>query len=112
MTTHRDQRWRNGRCRFVVPDRVFVPRKHEAALIPDDTTPKAFVQRHHYEGSWPASVRRVGLYRGGALVGVAVFAVPVSMRSLDCLPCQRKESLALSRLVLVDDVEFNAESWL
>jgi hypothetical protein len=73
MTTlvDRAQRWRDQRSSFVVPDRVFAPRKHDVALISDDATPKAFVQTHHYEGTWPACVHRVGLYRRSSLVGVA-----------------------------------------
>jgi hypothetical protein len=43
---------------------------------------------------------------------VAVFAVPVRLASLDCLPSGRDGGRVLSRLVLLDEVEFNAESWL
>jgi len=111
VLANREQRWRERRSRFVVPDRVFVPAQCEVALIADDTSAKAFVERHHYEASFPVSVRRVGMYRRGELVGVAVFAVPVRPCTLDCLPGGRDGGVSLSRLVLLDDVEFNAESW-
>jgi len=71
---------------------------------------RAFVERHHYSGSYPAARRRFGLYRGEGLVGVAVFSVPMAPTVLDPLP-RGSEAAELGRFVLLDDVPGNGESW-
>jgi hypothetical protein len=71
-----------------------------------------FVTGHHYSGSYPADRLRVGLFRGAELVGVAVFSVPANNRVIPAWtglePCQGVE---LGRLVLLDDVPANGETW-
>lgn len=104
------QRWRDGRPCF--PGRRLEPtRALEVEVMADDTTPKAFVVRHHYSRTYPAARARIGLRRGGELVGVAVFSVPASGAVLDVLPCPRAAAVELGRFVLLDDVGANAESW-
>jgi hypothetical protein len=39
----------------------FDPRRYGVEVIPDDRTARAFVERHHYSGSLPASRLRLGL---------------------------------------------------
>jgi hypothetical protein len=104
------QRWRDGRPCF--PGReVMRTGSLDVGVLEDDTTAKGFVLAHHYSGTYPAARRRYGLHRAGELVGVAVFSVPASGAVLDILPCPRDASVELGRLVLLDDVAANAESW-
>lgn len=78
---------------------------------------RAFVVRHHYSRSYPADRLRVGLlrsrpFRRAELVGVAVFSVPMSQRVIPKWTGQDPAAgVELGRLVLLDDVEANAESW-
>lgn len=104
------QRWRDGRPCF--PGRELLePRSLEVAASTDDTATKRFVVQHHYSGTYPAARERFHLHRRGELVGVAVFSVPMTGAVLDVLPCPRAEAVELGRLVLLDDVAANAESW-
>lgn len=104
------QRWRDGRPCF--PGRELIDtRVLEVVELADDTTAKQFIVAHHYSGTYPAARRRFGLYRASKLVGVAVFSVPASGAVLDVLPCEREAAVELGRLVLLDDVAANAESW-
>lgn len=112
MITSVDQRHRNRRVVFVPPAVVFDPTGFEIASIQDDGTARAFVELHHYSGSYPAALRRFGLYApGGALVGVAVFSVPTNDLALRPLPGSPRESMELGRFVLLDDVAFNGETY-
>lgn len=108
-----NQRWRD-RASSMRPADPIDPRAYEVAPIDgrgSDTIAKGFVERHHYSGSYPAARERVGLYRGEALVGVAVFSHPSSEAVLAALPCERLEGVELGRFVLLDDVPGNGESW-
>lgn len=81
----------------------------------DEATAKAFVTHHHYSGTYPVAKQRYALLDASArLVGVLVFGIPTSKKVLtgpfpDLDPYV--ESLELSRLVLLDEVPANAESW-
>lgn len=108
------QRWRDRRGTYRPAREPIRTRDYEVAAIADDTTPRRFVERHHYSGTWVAARFRVGLYRGGELVGVCVFSQPSSQAALDKalpLPCERAALAELGRLVLLDDVPANGESW-
>lgn len=105
------QRWRDRRPRFRPAGEVIDPRHYEIAPIASDNVARAFVERHHYSASYPAARERVGLYRAGELVGVAVFSMPAQSKALDILPCPRTEAVELGRLVLTDDVPGNGESY-
>lgn len=112
MLTQVCQRWNRRRDSYRPAREVFDPRAHEVEVL-SFADAKAFVTDHHYSGTYPADRFRYGLRdRSGALVGVAVFAVPVQPRSLDVLACDRSEAVVLSRFVLLDHVLANAESWL
>jgi len=71
---------------------------------------RAFVTTRHYEGSWPAAVRRFGLVdvrQGGCLVGAAILSIPSNRKVLtNVFPGLRpyEESLELGRLILDDSV--------
>ena len=111
------QRWDHRRDRYRPAGEVIDPSRYGVELIGDDTTAREFVERHHYSASYPAARLRVGLYRARAwvlpeLVGVAVFSVPASQAVIPKwthLPPDR--GVELGRLVLLDDVPGNGESW-
>jgi hypothetical protein len=105
------QRWRKRRSRYRSAVGRINTHAYEVAAIGDDTTAKDFVLEHHYSGSFPAARERFGLYRGEQLAGVAVFSQPQNSIALDVLPGGRKTGVELGRLVLLDDVEGNGETW-
>ncbi len=112
MQTDQTQRWRGRRDAYRPATEPIVTRDYEVAPIPSDNLAKAFVREHHYAVSYPSARFRFGLYRGEQLVGVAVFGVPMHPRVLTKhLPGEARESVELSRFVLLDDVPGNGETW-
>ena len=111
MTPVLTQRWTDQQMTWRPVPEPFTPSNYTVAAIPDDVTAKAFVLQHHYSGSYPAAQHRFGLFRGSELQGVAVFSVPANYAALACLACPAQEATELGRLVLVDAVPGNAESW-
>jgi hypothetical protein len=105
------QRWRDRRDSYRPGGETIRTLDYEVAPIADDSTPRAFVERHHYSATYPAARRRFGLYRRCELVGVAVFSHPVNDASLAIFPGERLQSLELGRFVLLDDVPGNGETW-
>jgi len=111
-----NQRWRQHRTSYRPPREPIDPRRY-AVDTAAEVDAKAFVCRHHYSMSYPASRCRVGLYRTAPgvrpeLVGVAVFSVPMTQAVITRwtgLPAN--QGIELGRLVLLDEVEGNAESW-
>ena len=111
MLTNVAQRWFKGRAFYRPAREPFNPRLFEVAPIAEDRIAKAFVQTHHYSGSYPAARERFGLYQAGALVGVAVFSVGRGPHVMRILPCEPAASVELGRFVLLDRVGANAETW-
>jgi hypothetical protein len=117
QVTRACQRWRYKQQSWRIDgqgDR-FNPAEYEVLPIADDTTARGYVLEHHYSGSYPSALHRFGLYRGGRLVGVAVYSTPTSNAVLTCvLPelVPSTESMELGRFVLEDAVPANAESWM
>lgn len=106
------QRWEERRSRFRPAGEVIRTREYDVAELPDDTTPKAFVEAHHYSGSYPAARFRAGLYRHGNLVGTAVFSHPASDKVLtNVFAVSALEAVELGRFVLLDEVPGNGETW-
>lgn len=110
-----EQRWRDRHSTFVLPaDGVFEPTGWQVRPL-DEAAARDFVRQHHYSGTWVAAQHRFGLVHDtGLLGGVCVFGVPMSARVLtnafpDLVPFS--QAVELSRLVLLDDLAFNAESW-
>ena len=107
-------RWRGQRSAWTHPDQgVIRTRDYEVAPVAE-VPARAFVEAHHYSGSWPSPRLRYGLYQGEALVGVAVFSVPMQQKVLTIpFPTLTPmwESLELGRFVLLDTVPANGESW-
>lgn len=108
-----NQRWRDGAARWRPASEVIQTSRYEVALIEGDATAKAFVQQHHYSGTYPAARVRMGLYRADALVGVAVFSVPANNRVIPSYfpGLEAGEGVELGRFVLLDDVPGNGETW-
>lgn len=108
-----NQRWREGRASYRPPLERIVPHEYEAALVPDDTTARRFIEAHHYSRTYPAARVRVGLYRRGVLAGVAVFSHPardaVLTNTFAGVPVL--SAAVLGRFVLLDEVPGNGETW-
>jgi hypothetical protein len=111
-----NQRWREHRASYRPPREPINPRRYAVDLVAENDA-KRFVCTHHYSMAFPASRVRVGLYRTkpvarAELVGVAVFSVPMTQAVITRwtgLPPSR--GVELGRLVLLDEVEGNAETW-
>ena len=106
------QRWRDHRDAYRPAGEPIRTAVYEVAEMASDREARAFVERHHYSGSFPAALRRYGLFRRDELVGVAVLSQPASQAALEaCLPFAREGRAELGRFVLLDDVPANGESW-
>lgn len=103
------QRWRNGRG-YLIPSGAIESSELEVAPI-QDAPCRAFVTAHHYSHAYPAARRRFGVFRRGELVGCAVYGQPCNADTLKRLP-DPQHAIELSRLVLLDDVGANAESFV
>ncbi len=91
---------------------VINAREYEIAETRSDRIVKEFIAQHHYLQTTPPARFRFCLYKGEQLVGVAVFAHPTNDRTItDMFGCAAKEGGELSRLVLLDEVPENGESF-
>lgn len=107
-----NQRWRDRRTSYRPAEEVINTSQYEVAAIPGDTEAKTFVATHHYSHSYPAARFRFGLYRHGALDGVAVFSTPCHERVLtNVFPVEVSLAAELGRFVLLDSVPGNGETW-
>lgn len=105
------QRWRDRRGVYRPARETIITAHYEVAPIPEREA-KDFVCAHHYAHSMPAARWCFGLYWGGLIVGVAVFSHPVNDLVLTkFLPGAAIESVELGRLVLLDLVPANGESF-
>lgn len=108
------QRWRERRDTYRPAGEPIDTTRYGVELV-EDRDARRFVVGHHYSASYVAARVAVGLYRTRAwitpeLVGVAVFSVPAGPKVLDrWFP--GVEAVELGRLVLLDDVPANGESW-
>ena len=101
---------------MVGSDASIDPAIHSVDVIPCYRQAKPFIEQHHYSGSFPATRLSCGLFRneggGSALVGAVSFSVSMQREAgpkhtgLD-----NAQAVELGRLVLLDHVEANAESW-
>lgn len=114
----RSQRWRERRQRFVPNSTVIDPREFAVDVLPRPAEVKAFLARHHYLGTLPVARLAVGLFRNGAagrseLAGVSVFSVPMNPASvrLHAGLDEARAGVDLGRLVLLDDVAANGETF-
>lgn len=78
------QRWRDRRHSWRHrSDGGFDPDRYRVGSL-EEATAKAFVTAHHNSRTYPAAVRRYGMWDEptGQLVGVPVYGVPMSLRVL------------------------------
>ena len=108
-----NQRWTEGRASYKRPDDPIKTHEHEVAELEDKTTACDFVATHHYARRFPPSRLRFGLYRGGELVGAAVFSPPQNNKIITRLApgLRHLDGVVLSRFVLLDQVAGNGETW-
>lgn len=111
MITTVAQRWRARRDTYRPAGEVIDVSRYEVAPMRGDREARAFVEAHHYSGTFPAARFRFGLYRGGDLVGVAVYSHPCNDLALKPLPGGPGPNVELGRFVLLDDVPANGETW-
>jgi len=110
------QRWNRRRDSYRPAGELIDVNRYGVELI-TEAEAKAFVARHHYSGTYPAARLRVGLYRSRPfhapeLVGAAVYSVPMSQAVIPkWTGLEPAERIELGRLVLLDDVEGNGETW-
>lgn len=111
------QRWRGGRDRYRPAGETFDPARASVQVI-SETDARGFVTEHHYSSSYPAARFRVGLFlkerfESDRLAGVAVFSVPMSQGVIPhhFVGLEPRRGVELGRLVLLDDVAANGESW-
>jgi hypothetical protein len=107
-----NQRWRNRITTYRLPGELIKTSEYDVAPIAGDKETREFVQTHHYSRSYPAARFRFGLYRHGALAGVAVFSVPCRDSVLtNVFPMPVSLSVELGRFVLLDSVPGDGETW-
>jgi len=107
-----NQRWRNRRSLYRVPDEVIRTEEYEIAMMPTEREVRELIATHHYLRTLPPSRFRFALYRGETLVGAAVFTYPTNDRTISSIfGCDAIEGAELGRLILLDEVPGNGESW-
>lgn len=109
------QRWNRGRSRWAPTREVIEPARFGVEQITERQA-KAFICAHHYSGSVPPIRRAYGLMRiergGIRLVGACAFTVPMQPAAVSrWCRVSAPEGIELGRLVLLDDVAFNGESF-
>lgn len=108
------QRWRNGTHSWRHrSEGGFDSSRYEVAEVAEADA-REFVVRHHYSRSYPAAVKRYGLFRRDELCGVVVLGSPMQERVLtNVFPNLEPydESLELARMVLLDPEPANSETW-
>jgi len=106
------QRWTEHRESRRPAGETIQASAYEVAPIASQTA-RAFVEAHHYSGTFSPASFRYGLHERGALVGVAVYGVAPSMAAHRAVfgALTLQQGVSLSRLVLLDSVPGNGESW-
>ena len=117
MFTTRSQRWRDRRASYVGNTDVLDTSRYTVDGL-EPYRARAFIAAHHYLPSYPAAKLAVGMFgpgKGGRtdLVGVAVFGVPPTGAVITRhAGVNAPDGCCLSRLILLDEVPGNAESWM
>ena len=107
------QRWTLGREYRRPAGELIRPSEYDVRPIEDWAIARDFVAQHHYAASASPTSHSFGLYRFGALVGVALFGPPASTNAHAKVwpTLASDEAVTLGRLVLLEEVPGNAESW-
>lgn len=112
MITTVCQRWKSKRASYRPAGEVINVKNFEVSELREHSTAKAFIEEHHYSGSFPAARSCFGLFEGPSLVGVLVFSVPCTPKVLSkVFGSAGADSAELGRLVLLDRVPANAETF-
>lgn len=112
MITDSCQRWELGREHRRPAGETIRTAEYEVTAIAG-TDAKTFVEAHHYAGSCSPTAHPFGLFRHGTLSGVAVFGPLASMNAHRAVfpTLSPTEGVTLGRLVLLDGVPGNGESY-
>lgn len=70
MITAVAQRWNDRRDSYRPAGEPIRTAAFEVAELPDDTTARGFVERHHYSASYPAARWRFGIFERGVRRGL------------------------------------------
>jgi hypothetical protein len=108
-----NQRWTEKRESRRPAGEVIVTSEYDVARIGPKVA-KAFVKLHHYSGTCSSTSHCYGLYRHGTLVGAAVYGATCSTNAHRAVfgdVLDQKQAVTLGRLVLIDEVPGNGESW-
>lgn len=111
METDICQRWHSKRASYRPAGETIKPKNFEVVEIKREIA-KSFIEEHHYSGSFPAARSCFGLYESAELVGALVFSVPCTAKVLsNVFGAAGKDSAELGRLVLLDRVPANGETF-
>ncbi len=106
------QRWKLGRNYWRVDRDEGFRKAHYSIDEIKDSVAKKFVVEHHYSGSYPIAMERVGLFSGRTLVGVCVFSIPINNSVVPKYTgLAAGQGTELGRFILLDEVPYNAESY-
>lgn len=112
------QRWRERREHYRPAGEPFEPARYGAEPI-GFASARHFVVDHHYSATMPAARLQIALmhkasaFQAEALAGVLVFSVPVQEQAVPAwLGVPPRLGIEIGRLVLLDAVPGNGESWL
>ena len=115
MITDQCQRFTLGRESRRPAGELINPSEYDVAFIGDNDTAVEFIRAHHYIKRPSPPAHRIGLYRFGNLVGVALFGPPASVNAHHKVwghtSLTFKTAVTWGRLVLTDEVPGNGESW-
>jgi hypothetical protein len=111
------QRWNRRRASYRPAGELFDPRYASVEPI-EERDAKAFIEREHYSGTYPAARFRAGVlikepFRPEVLAGVGVFSVPMNQRVVPAYFPKLSPSagVELGRYCLSESLASNAESW-
>ena len=112
MITDSCQRWELGRESRRPAGEVIRTSEYDVGPL-GPIEAKAFVELHHYSGSCSPTAHPFGLWRRGELAGAAVFGPLPSMNAHRRVfpTLTTLEAVTLGRLVLLDEVPGNGESY-
>jgi len=112
MITDTVQRWQEGRESRRPAGELIRTAEYDVAPM-YGAAARAFVEAHHYSGTCSPTAHPFGLHRRGELVGAAVFGPPASMNAHRAVfpTLAIGQAATLGRLVLLDEVPGNGESW-
>ncbi len=113
MIVEHVQRWTERRASRRPAGEVIRTAAYDVAPTESAALARAFVARHHYSASASSTAHRFGLHCRGDLVGVALFGPPASTAAHRAVfpSLTIREAVTLGRLVLLDSVPGNGESW-